>query len=446
VPIYGHDTRSRKHADRLASDRPPVEAVVTTIGTGLRGPNAMAGLDAPPRPPLTVEDPVILLVEDDDGDALLVRELMADGIPGAKIRWARSLREAIADADIADCALLDLGLPDTSGTEGVAALLAAAGHLAVVVLTGADSHATGAAALAAGAQDYLVKGRVDSDSLARSIRYALERRRATESARRLADAERRRQENARMERALLRPPLVRSDDVSVSIRYRPARAGGVLGGDFYDAIEHEDGGLHIVIGDVAGHGADEAALGARLRSSWRALVLADLDPDTVLATLEAVLRTEHDEASMFVTLCQVDIGPAGDAMDVRLAGHHPPFVIDDGSPDGDGADRTVTVAPAAPGTLLGPFPGARRRATTLALPARWRVLLYTDGLIEGRAHADTRQRLGVDATGAIVARLVRQGLAGDELLDQLLAAVEDANGEPLADDIALCLVEGRARG
>jgi serine phosphatase RsbU (regulator of sigma subunit) len=395
-----------------------------------------SGVDVPATRP-DHEDPVVLLVEDDDGDALLVRELMADGLPGARIVWARTLNDAKAQADQADCALLDLGLPDTTGPDGVATLLAAADHLAVVVLTGADSAATVTAALAAGAQDYLVKSRVDGDSLARSIRYALERRKAADSARRLADADRRRRDNARMERALLRPPLVSSADTRVTIRYRPARAGGVLGGDFFDAIEHDDGRLDVVVGDVAGHGADEAALGARLRSAWRALALAGLDPERMLATLESVLRAERDDDSMFVTVCQTTVAADRRTAEVRLAGHPPPFLAD---------GPAVTVVAAASGVLLGPFPGARHPATAIDLPADWQLLLYTDGLIEGRTQPDGAERLGLEAAASILGRLLEQGHEDGALLDGLLTEVELANGEALADDVALCLVHGHARG
>jgi serine phosphatase RsbU (regulator of sigma subunit) len=222
----------------------------------------------------------------------------------------------------------------------------------------------------------------------------------------------------------------------VLIRYRSARAGSELGGDFYDAIERDDGSLHVVVGDVCGHGADEAALGARLRSAWRALVLAGLDPDTVLGVLEEVLTTERDDDSLFATLCQASFGPVRDAMVLRLAGHPPPFLL---------GDRSVTVARATTGVLLGPFPGARRPATAVPLDPAWRVLLFTDGLIEGRARPDAPDRLGAEAVAAILSDLVAQGLEGDGLLDGLLTEVELANGEPLADDVALCLVEGHIR-
>ena len=71
--------------------------------------------------------------------------------------------------------LLDLGLPDASGLEGLRRLAARADGVALLVLTGlADEH-RGAEAVAAGAQDYLVKGQVDGQLLTRAIRYAIGR-------------------------------------------------------------------------------------------------------------------------------------------------------------------------------------------------------------------------------------------------------------------------------
>ena len=84
-----------------------------------------------------------------------------------------------------------------------------------------------------------------------------------------------------MERALIPPPLLRSDDVTVSVRYRAGREDAELGGDFYDTVESTDGTVTVLIGDVAGHGPDAAALGARLRSAWRALTLAGLPQSRV---------------------------------------------------------------------------------------------------------------------------------------------------------------------
>src|SRR5262245_64632888 len=90
----------------------------------------------------------ILLVEDDDGDALLVREMLADGLPNARIERVSRLAEARRAVRYVDCVLLDMGLPDAEGTSGVEQLVADAPDTAVVVLTGAASERLGVGAVA----------------------------------------------------------------------------------------------------------------------------------------------------------------------------------------------------------------------------------------------------------------------------------------------------------
>ncbi len=121
----------------------------------------------------------VLLVEDSDGDARLV-QLMLQGTFGHNIEMtrARSLSEALSliDASFVDCAILDLGLPDAYGLEAVRALKEHSPLMPIVVLTGAADSELAVAALAAGAQDYLVKGNTIDESLTRSIRYAVVRK------------------------------------------------------------------------------------------------------------------------------------------------------------------------------------------------------------------------------------------------------------------------------
>ncbi len=84
----------------------------------------------------------------------------------------RKLRQPVS------CILLDLGLPDSTGLETLTAVLNEAPKAAVVVFTGLVDEEAGSQAVAAGAQDYLVKGRVDASMLAHAIRYAMERKQA----------------------------------------------------------------------------------------------------------------------------------------------------------------------------------------------------------------------------------------------------------------------------
>ena len=122
----------------------------------------------------------ILLVEDNDGDARLIRELLREAasfphelIHVDRLAEARS-RHAAAAADVI---LLDLSLPDAHGLETVERMLEAAPGVPMIVLTGLDDDVTALRAVHVGAQDYLVKGSVNSSLLIRSIRYARERKR-----------------------------------------------------------------------------------------------------------------------------------------------------------------------------------------------------------------------------------------------------------------------------
>jgi PAS domain S-box-containing protein len=121
----------------------------------------------------------VLLIEDNPGDARLIRAMLAEG---PSRRWQLVHVERLATAlpllvaGTSDVVLLDLSLPDAQGLETVERVQAAAPEVPIVVLTGLDDEATGLRAVQAGAQDYLVKGQVSGELLARAVRYARERR------------------------------------------------------------------------------------------------------------------------------------------------------------------------------------------------------------------------------------------------------------------------------
>ena len=122
----------------------------------------------------------ILLVEDNPGDARLLRELLREsGSLSFDLTHVDRLADARArmEAEGADVILLDLSLPDAHGLESVTRTLEFAAQVPIVVLTGLDDESAALAAVQAGAQDYLVKGQVESGVLTRSIRYARERKR-----------------------------------------------------------------------------------------------------------------------------------------------------------------------------------------------------------------------------------------------------------------------------
>jgi signal transduction histidine kinase len=128
----------------------------------------------------------ILLIEDNPGDAQLLRAVLSEiqGIPFA-LEWADRLSkglERLADRGI-EAILLDLGLPDSQGLETFVKVQAEAPDLPIIILSGLDDEATAIEAVRRGAEDYLVKGHLAGKQIARSVRYAVERRKLEEQLR-----------------------------------------------------------------------------------------------------------------------------------------------------------------------------------------------------------------------------------------------------------------------
>ncbi|MCT9932654.1 SpoIIE family protein phosphatase [Planotetraspora sp. A-T 1434] len=364
----------------------------------------------------------LLLIEDDAADAFLVEELLANADRPPKITWARTLaegRERLTD-DVR-CVLVDLSLPDASGLEALEQVLAMAPDTAVLVLTGLNDAHVGIEAVAAGAQDFLVKQDVDDRLLTRAIRYAIERKRADVAMRELVEERVVSKENARLERGLLPVPLLDSALLHHQSRYLPGRVRSLLAGDFWDTVQTGDGAVHVLIGDVCGHGPDEAALGTALRIAWRALVLAGHTGDAVLGTLDTLLRHERKSPEIFTTLCTATIAPDLRSARMHVVGHPPPLMIRDGVID------VVTDTPSGP--PLGIFSDVTWKPVDVELGDRWSLLLYTDGLIEATI-GDQRDLLGTEG----LLRIVREQAGID--LDRIIAQV----GDTINDDVAAVLV------
>ena len=370
----------------------------------------------------------VLLVEDDDGDAVLVGELLREVGAAVVVRRARSLVQAKNLVSGAACVLLDLGLPDSQGLNGLRQLLQLEPEAAIVVLTGESSEHLGELAVRAGAQDYLVKGEVAGHMLNRVIRYAVERRRAEEAQRALHVAQILAQENARLERGLLPSPLLTDTRLSVSARCLPGGQHHLLGGDFYDVVETSDGWVHALIGDVCGRGPAEAALGVCLRVAWRTLVLAGRPAEEILATLSELLEHERQDDTMFATLCMISVHPDRTSGWIRMAGHLPPLLVSRGG---------VAELPSRPAAPLGLSEMRDWPGIPIRLDGSWSILLYTDGLIEGRIGKGS-ERLGSEG----LMDLIRDALGGpdqpgEELLDRVIDRVRELNGGDLDDDLAV---------
>ena len=120
----------------------------------------------------------ILLVEDNAGDARLLREMFSKERPGSfELTHLLRMGEALAHLEKGgvDIVLLDMGLPDTYGLDTVRRARKAAPDVPVIVLTGLEDEALAAQAMKEGVQDYLIKGQIENRALPRALRHAIER-------------------------------------------------------------------------------------------------------------------------------------------------------------------------------------------------------------------------------------------------------------------------------
>lgn len=351
----------------------------------------------------------LLLVEDDDGDALLVEELLRDAGLDSDVTRAWSLEAAVdALAVPVDCILLDLGLPDASGLDALVRLRDAS-DAAVVVLTGLDDADRGLEAVGAGAHDYLVKGTVDGEALGRAVRYAVERRRG--------DRERRSQEElqARVAQVTelaerLRPaPFVPRAPLRLVVRADSPRP---LCPQLCDVVERPDGTVLAVLGTAAGADASQAALATTVQAAFRALALSRSPVPEVIDILDRLVAA--GPGGVAVPAVVVELVPSTRTAVCHLAGHHGPVLLSE-----DGA--TALVADEGRGVPLGAGRGPRP-AVVAPLRGPDRLLVLHDAVLEQAGDGDGRLPL------AAVLEVATRGAGGEDALADTIERVVRAYG------------------
>jgi hypothetical protein len=212
----------------------------------------------------------------------------------------------------------------------------------------------------------------------------------------------------------------------VAAVYRPATRL-LVGGDFYGVVERPNGDAHdthLIVGDVAGHGADSAAIGVQLRACWRALVEADVPIQEIAKTMNRILLSRP--AADFATAVLLQVCPTERTLHLVNAGHPAPLLV-----RGDGIVEPLPQGIAPP---LGVKDDVQYAALDVTLPpVAWSLVAYSDGLVEGRGAA--RRAF---PPSALVRTLAAFGppLAQRDLQELLLLA-DTATGGTLQDDVVI---------
>ncbi|MFJ9523157.1 PP2C family protein-serine/threonine phosphatase [Kitasatospora sp. NPDC101801] len=254
-------------------------------------------------------------------------------------------------------------------------------------------------------------------------------RKAAEEARRQAEADRARLQEALavLQQSLLPATLPAVPGLEAASYYNTA-SPDLLGGDFYDLFPVDAGRWAFFLGDVCGKGPQAAAVTSLTRYTLRAAALHEPDPLRVLSTLNTVLHERYTSGdTRYCTAVFGVLQPNGDSVDVHLAsGGHPSALV-------QRANGRTGYLPTPGGMLVGVLPDAEFTAAHTRLHPGDTLLLYTDGLTEARVGPE-RALYGEDALLAFTAGLPA---AGPQALIGALTGLITGFGDGLDDDTAL---------
>ncbi len=241
----------------------------------------------------------------------------------------------------------------------------------------------------------------------------------------LADSEQRAAEEhelaIRLQRAIM-PSGTRTGETSgvdIAVRYRPAQAGYLVAGDWYDTLTLPGGDLLIVVGDIAGHGIEAVTGMVAARNALRGLAATGAEPRELLSQLNFAACLFTEGVTGTVICGRYD--PRAKTLRWARAGHLPPVLVRGG---------VAAVQPLPEGMLLGTDMAAEYEQVTLQLRTGDILLLYTDGLIERRA-ASISDALAEFAASAVPA---------DPDMDSYAARILASAASDTGDDACLVAV------
>lgn len=224
------------------------------------------------------------------------------------------------------------------------------------------------------------------------------------------------------QRCVLTPVPSRIGEVAFASRYQSASPVALIGGDFYEVVDCENGVVRAVVGDVRGKGLDAVRLASVVLGTFREAAMSLDRLEGVASLMDRRLR-RHLEVEDFVTAVFAEFGPGG-RLTLVNCGHHPPLLVR--------AATTELLTPGTTTTPLGLDPMPTAEETTML--AGDRLLLYTDGLVEARSKSGRMISLNY-----LTKTLRHPSL--DHALGSLVATLESLVVGPLEDDLALVLAE-----
>ena len=364
-----------------------------------------------------------VLVADDQPDVLEALRwlLTGEGYEPEFVSSTDAVLERLRERPF-DLLLMDLNYSrdTTSGREGLELIPQVRAHdptLPIVVMTGWGSVDTAVEAMRLGAKSFVQKPWEDV-TLLEILQREIDESQATKR----RDAKQQREfEDARLiQRGLLPAAMPQTAGVRLASSWQPANG---VGGDCFDAITFGGGGVGLTIADVAGKGVPAALLMSNLQAAVRAFAQEGTAPGAVCTSVNRLL-CRNMASGRFVTFCYVRIDVAAQKLTYANAGHNPPLLV-------RSSGRVDALSPT--GTVLGVFADSSYEQGDFPIGPGDRLVLYTDGITEGRDAAGeefAEDRLSESA-------LRHRASNADDMLAAMLRDVEAFNAGVYEDDATL---------
>ena len=364
-----------------------------------------------------------VLVADDQPDVLEALRwlLTGEGYEPEFVSSTEAVLERLRERPF-DLLLMDLNYSrdTTSGREGLELIPQVRAHdpsLPIVVMTGWGSVDTAVEAMRLGAKSFVQKPWEDV-TLLEIVQREIEDAQAGKR----RDAKQQREfEDARLiQRGLLPAAMPQAAGVQLAASWQPANG---VGGDCFDALAFAPGAVGLSIADVAGKGVPAALLMSNLQAAVRAFAQEGTAPGSLCTSVNRLL-CRNMASGRFVTFCYVRIDTTARRLTYATAGHNPPLLV-------RGNGSVDQLAPS--GTVLGVFAESAYEQGDFAIAPGDRLILYTDGITEGRNPAG--DEFGEDRLAETASR--HRALPAEEMLAAVLRDVEAFNGGKYEDDATL---------
>lgn len=370
--------------------------------------------------------PHVLVVDNDLSTRILLERQIAPAMD-VEVKFAETGAQALEliHAERPEIVILDFYLHDTNGLSLVDTIRQQYGpdELPLMLLSTSSDMDLRVRAFEAGANDIMTKPHQKAELLARlhNMRHMTAMARAVEErSRRLAEE----LHLARLVQKQLLPHTFNFQGLTTNALYR---AHDDVGGDFYDAWE-ENNEVHLVMGDISGHGASSAMLMAVCKGLLASFAHSPHPLEERLVRMNSILYDTMDTGGldMYVTMVYACIDQSRQHAHIISAGHVPTYIL------GESAPRAVTAT--CPALAL--LPHLECSGTTVALQPGDTLLLLTDGLLELR-------RDGEMFGERHLLKKIRPDAAPGVLICSLIHAAMNFSGGVISDDVAILAVQRR---